>query len=114
MIYSATTPIDELPCYLPELGGYFMSKGEQKEIREALRAKEKEILNEIAGIEGKMKAAAPRFNSLSRSLADCQVGNLDWSVYQNLIAELPLGAKRYDVLKIELQDVRAQLAKFID
>jgi len=91
-----------------------MSKGEQKEVREALRAKEKEILNEIAGIEGKMKAAAPRFNSLSRSLADCQVGNIDWTVYQGLIAELPSKARRYDALGIELQDVRAQLAKFID
>ncbi len=91
-----------------------MSKGEQNEVRETLKLREKEIRNEIAGIEGKMKAAAPPFNSLSRSLADCQVGNLDWSVYQNLVSELPLKAKRFDALKIELQDVRAQLAKFID
>jgi len=114
MIYSAMTPIDELPSYLPEIGGYFMSKSEQREVREILRVREKEILNEIAGIEGKMKAAAPHFNSLNRSLADCQVGNLDWSVYQNLVSELPLKAKRHNALKIELQDVRAQLAKFID
>jgi hypothetical protein len=114
MIYSATTPIEDLPCYLPEIGGYFMSKSEQDERRDALRSQEKQIMREMAGIETDMKAAAPRFNSLSRSLADCQVGNLDWSVYQNLVAELPSKAKRYEALKIELQNVRAQLAKFID
>jgi hypothetical protein len=114
MIYCATTPIADLPCYLPEIGGYFMSKGEQRDIRDTLRLREKQILNEIAGIEVDMKAAAPRFSSLSRSLIECQVGNLDWSVYQAVITELPLKARRYDALKMELQDVRGQLAKFID
>src|ERR1700693_519677 len=112
MIYSATTPIEDLPCYLPAIGGYFMSRGEQKEVRETLKLREKEILNEIAGIEGKMKAAAPRFNSLSRSLTDCQVGNLDWSVYQALISELPHKAERHSGLKIELESVRATVSKF--
>jgi hypothetical protein len=114
MIYSVTTPIEDLPCYLPEIGGYFMSKGEQRDIRDTLKLREKQILNEIAGIEADMKAAAPRFNSLSRSLAECHVGNLDWTVYQAFLAELPLKARRYSALTVELQDVRGQLAKFID
>jgi hypothetical protein len=114
MIYSVTTPIEDLPCYLPEIGGYFMSKSEQDERRDALRSQEKQIMREMAGIETDMKAAGPRFNSLGRSLTECQVGNLDWSVYKTLILELPTKARRFDALKIELQDVRAQLAKFID
>jgi hypothetical protein len=114
MIYSKTTPIEHLPCYLPEIGGYFMSMDEQRIKRDDLRSKEKQIRNEIAGIEVDMKAAAPRFNSLGRSLTDCQVGNLDWSVYQALISELPPKARRYDALKIELESVRAQMAKFVD
>jgi hypothetical protein len=114
MIYSAITPIDDLPCYLPEIGGYFMSKGEQREVRDTLKLREKQILNEIAGIEVEMKAAAPRFSSLSRSLAELAVSNFDWTVYQTFITELPLKARRRDLLKIELQDVRGQLAKFVD
>jgi hypothetical protein len=113
MIYSATTPAEEVPYYcLPEIGGYFMSKTEQHAIYSRLKARRGEISNEIASLEGAMKEAGVRFASLSRSLSGCQIGNLDWSPYQNLVTELPRTAARYDAAKSELADIQAQLSKF--
>jgi hypothetical protein len=112
MIYSTATPTEDLPCYLPEIGGYFMSKGEQRDVYLALKAKRTEIRNEIKAIETTMKAAAPLFNSLGRSLAECHVGNLDWSPYPRLISDLPVKAIRYDALKLQLAEVQADLDGF--
>jgi hypothetical protein len=113
MIYSAATPIGDLPCYLPEIGGYFMSKGEQRDVYLSLKAKRTEIRNEIQAIETTMKAAAPFFGTLNRSLAGCQVGNLDWGFYQKLISDLPIKATRYEALKLQVADIEAQLDGFV-
>lgn len=113
MLYSATTPPEEVPHYcLPEIGGYFMSKTEQHAIHSRLKARRGEISNEIASLEGAMKEAGVRFASLSGLLGACQIGHFDWSPYQKLVAELPRTAARYDAAKSELADIEAQLSKF--
>ena len=113
MIYSETTSIADLPCYLPEIGGYYMSKGEQVNVYLGLKTRRTEIRNEIAAIEVIVKAAGPSFGTLSRSLADCAVENLDWGPYQALVAMLPQKTARYGGLKAELAIVQAAIDKFV-
>jgi len=112
MIYLQTTPEDEKPCYLPEIGGYFMSKSEQSAIYLNLKARRTSVKNEIAGLEVDLKEAGVLFSALSRSLTACHAANLDWGRYQNLASELPAKAKRYEWLKAELENIQAQLDKF--
>jgi hypothetical protein len=104
---------EEKPCYLPEVGGYFMSKGEQREVYLGLKNRKKEIMNEIAAIDVNLKAAGVLFASLSMSLTECQAGNLDWSRYQKLTSGLPDMGRRYEALKLELANVDAKLDQFI-
>lgn len=112
MIYSATTPPEEVPYYcLPELGGYFMSKGEQREARETLESEIRDLRKEAASLADKIMAASVPFDRLSRLLKNNQVGNEDWSIYQKLVDELPHQAARYEELKQDLARLQARLDK---
>jgi hypothetical protein len=52
---------EEKPCYLPEVWGYFMSEGEQREVYWGLKNRKKEIMNEMAAIDINLKAAGVFF-----------------------------------------------------
>jgi hypothetical protein len=93
--------------------GYFMPKSELRELKETLKNEIKGVKNALASLERDFKVAAPQIDYLSRLLKRCNVGAIDWSVYQRLIAELPKKSYRYETLKLALADKEAQLDKFI-
>jgi len=53
------------------------------------------------------------FSALGRLLHNRQTGGLEWTRYQKLTSELPYKAGRYEALEVDIEDVQAQLAKFV-
>jgi len=90
-----------------------MSGGDPRAIYSELKDRRDDISREIAAVESALRAAAPYFTSLSHSLNECQVEDLDWGSYRRLISELPLKASRYEELKLGLAEVQAQLEEFV-
>jgi len=91
-----------------------MTQAELYETYQALKTRRQNILDEIAALEIGLQDAGVLFAALGHLLLERQTGGLEWTRYQELTSELPQKAARYRELKIEIEDIQAQLTQFAE